>query len=186
DAILARTGGHPLFIEEILASLLHRGTIAWNATARFLVVRDRGVEIELPPSIESALQARVDELAPDDRETLLGAAILGRSFRAAELAALLDRSVTRSLETLIDSGLIEHDVSGEPGEVLNFSTVSLHEVCKAQIPPTSLEHLHGRAAEIKQAREDYAPGRDDGPIADHLMHAGRYREAFVPAMRAAR
>ena len=25
DAILARTGGHPLFIEEILASLLHRG-----------------------------------------------------------------------------------------------------------------------------------------------------------------
>jgi serine/threonine protein kinase/tetratricopeptide (TPR) repeat protein len=186
DAILARTGGHPLFIEEILASLLHRGTIAWNAQARHLLVRDRGAEIELPPSIEAALQARVDELAPDDRDTLLGAAVLGRSFRASELAALLDRPVGRSLAVLVDAGLVERDQSGERGEVLHFSTVSLHEVCKAQIPPGSLEHLHGRAAEIKLAREDYVPGRDDGPIADHLMHASRYAEAYVPAMRAAR
>lgn len=185
DAILARTGGHPLFIEEILASLLHRGTIAWNAQARHLLVRDRGIEIELPPSIEGALQARVDELAPEDRETLLGAAILGRSFRALELAELLDRPVARSLALLLAAGLVERDPA-ERNEVLHFSTVSLHEVCKAQIPSGSLEHLHGRAAEIKQAREDYVPGRDDGPIADHLMHAGRYAEAFVPAMRAAR
>ncbi|MFO7561322.1 MAG: protein kinase [Enhygromyxa sp.] len=185
DAILARTGGHPLFIEEILASLLHRGTIAWNAQARHLQVRERGAEIELPPSIEGALQARVDELAPEDRDTLLGAAILGRSFRANELTELLDRPVARSLGVLVDAGLVERDQTGERREILHFSTVSLHEVCKAQIPPGSLEHLHGRAAEIKLVREDYLPGRDDGPIADHLMHAGRYAEAYVPAMRAA-
>ncbi|PRP98123.1 serine/threonine-protein kinase [Enhygromyxa salina] len=205
DAILARTGGHPLFIEEILASLLHHGTITWNAQARYLVVRERGAEIELPPSIEAALQARVDDLAPSDRDTLLGAAVLGRSFRAAELADLLDRSVARNLETLLDASLIEHDLPGtedmssasDPGRHrqrdrraphdhgLRFVTVSLHEVCKAQIPLTSLEHLHGRAAEIKQARHDYAGGRDDGPIADHLMHAGRFQEAYGPAMRAA-
>jgi len=87
---------------------------------------------------------------------------------------------------LVDAGLVERDQSGERREVLHFSTVSLHEVCKAQIPPGSLEHLHGRAAEIKLGRADYVPGRDDGPIADHLMHAGRYAEAYVPAMRAAR
>jgi len=186
EAILARTGGHPLFIEEILASLLHRGTIAWNAQARYLVVRDRGAEIELPPSIEGALQARVDELSPDHRETLLAAAVLGRSFRSTELVALLERPLEANLAALSESGLIEHDSSGRRAEILNFSTVSLHDVCKAQIAPGSLEQLHGRAAEIKQAREDYAPGRDDGPIADHLMHAGRYHEAYIPAMRAAR
>ena len=206
DAILARTGGHPLFIEEILASLLHRGVIAWNAQARQLLVRERGAEIELPPSIEGALQTRIDELAPADRDTLLGAAVLGRTFRSAELAQLLDRPVKRSLDSLLATGVIERDPVAERDadgfaerdrierdradrqgpETLAFSTVSLHEVCKAQIPTGSLEHLHGRAAEIKSAREDYAPGRDDGPIADHLMHAGRPREAFAPAMRAAR
>jgi serine/threonine protein kinase/tetratricopeptide (TPR) repeat protein len=202
DAILARTGGHPLFIEEILASLLHRGVIAWNAQARHLVVRERGAEIELPPSIEGALQTRIDELAPADRDTLLGAAVLGRSFRATELADLLERPIRRNLDALLDAGVIERDEvgdrgAGNDGETLCFSTVSLHEVCKAQIsqaPPGgpeaqhkgSLEHLHGRAAEIKSARDDYAAGRDDGPIADHLMHAGRAREAFAPAMRAAR
>ncbi|EDM77554.1 serine/threonine kinase PKN11 [Plesiocystis pacifica SIR-1] len=190
EAILARTGGHPLFIEEILASLLHRGVVAWNAQARHLVVRDRGAVIELPPSIEGALQARVDELAPEDRDTLLAAAILGRRFRAPELAELLDqpaKPIARSLNTLIAASLIERDgVEPLAMEPLNFSTVSLHEVCKGLVPPGSLEHLHGRAAELKQRRADYTPGRDDGPIADHLMFAARYAEAFVPAMRAAR
>lgn len=193
DAILARTGGHPLFIEEILASLLHRGVIVWNAQARYLVVRERSAEIELPPSIEGALQARVDELAPQDRDTLLAAAILGRSFRASELAELLDRPVGRNLQSLVDAGLVERagpdgerDPDADIAESLHFSTVSLHEVCKAQLPPGSLEHLHGEAARIKQERDDYTPGRDDGPIADHLVHAGLHAEAFAPAMRAAR
>jgi serine/threonine protein kinase/tetratricopeptide (TPR) repeat protein len=188
DAILARTGGHPLFIEEILASLLHRGTIAWNAQARHLLIRERGAEIELPPSIEGALQARIDELSPEDRETLLGAAVLGRSFRSGELTELLERPLARSLQALLEQGLLERDLRGAPGsdEALNFSTVSLHEVCKAQIPPGQLEVLHGRAAEIKLERPDYVPGRDDGPVADHLMHAGRLDEAIEPAMRAAR
>ncbi|NVB41440.1 protein kinase [Pseudenhygromyxa sp. WMMC2535] len=196
EAILARTGGHPLFIEEILASLLHRGTVAWNAQARHLVVRERGAEIELPPSIEGALQARVDELAPDERETLLAAAVLGRSFRAAELGELLERPVTRNLPSLVEAGLLERDLGDEgegagafaegDDEILHFSTVSLHEVCKAQLPPGALAQLHGRAAEIKQARHDFTPGRDDGPIADHLMHAGRFDQAVAPAMRAAR
>ena len=185
DAVLARTGGHPLFIEEILASLLHRGVIAWNTSARQLIVRERGAEIELPPSIEGALQTRIDELAPPDRDTLLAAAVLGRSFRANELTDLLDRPIRRSVDALVSAGIIERDES-ERGEVLTFSTVSLHEVCKAQLPPGSLEQLHARAAEIKLEREDYAPGRDDGPIAEHLMHAGRPHEAFTPAMRAAR
>ncbi len=188
DAILARTGGHPLFIEEILASLLRRGVISWNAQARHLLIRDRGAEIELPPSIESALQARVDELSPEDRETLLGAAVLGRSFRANELDDLLERSLVRSLDGLVEDGLLERDLRGVggPGEALNFVTVSLHEVCKAQIAPGQLEVLHGRAAEIKLDRPDYVAGRDDGPVADHLMHAGRLEEAIEPAIRAAR
>ena len=189
EAILARTGGHPLFIEEILASLLHRGTIAWNTQARHLVVRDRSPEIELPPSIEEALQARVDELSPPDRETLLAAAILGRRFRVLELAELLettDAVVEARTHALTEAGLIERaDAHSKGADTLEFSTVSLHEVCKTQIPPSSLEQLHGRAAEIKQARSDYAPGRDDGPVAEHLMQAGRRAEAFDPAMRAA-
>lgn len=189
DAILARTGGHPLFIEEVLASLLHRGTVVWNAQARHLLVRERGAEIELPPSIEGALQARVDELDPTDRDTLLAAAILGRRFRASELAGLLERdaaALDQGLQSLVEDGLLEQGGADEPTPTLTFSTVSLHEVCKALIQPGVLETLHGRAAELKRGRPDYTPGRDDGPIADHLVHAGREAEAFEPAMRAAR
>ena len=36
-------------MKKILASLLHRGAISWNAQARHLLVRERGAEIQLPP-----------------------------------------------------------------------------------------------------------------------------------------
>lgn len=183
DAILARTGGNPLFIEEILASLTHRGVLGWNAQGRYLLVRERGANIELPPSVEGALQARVDELSPDDREAIQAAAVLGRVFRGPELAELLDRSTTANLDLLVELELLERDAGDDAS--FRFATVSLHEVCKANIAPGLLEQLHGRAAELKMAREDYHPGRDDGPIAEHLTAAGRLEEAIEPAIRAA-
>ena len=41
-AILARTGGHPLFIEETLADLVRRGVVGWNPAGRQLQVLQRG------------------------------------------------------------------------------------------------------------------------------------------------
>jgi serine/threonine protein kinase/tetratricopeptide (TPR) repeat protein len=188
DAILARTGGNPLFIEEILASLLHRGVLGWNAQGRYLVVREPNAGIELPPGVGEALQARIDVLAAEEREAVLAAAVLGRSFRPAELADLLDANPRRQLQALIDSGVLEREATGAGDDdgALRFATVSLHEVCKSAVAPGRLEQLHGRVAEIKLARADYTPGRDDGPIAEHLVQAGRLAEAVDPALRAAR
>jgi tetratricopeptide (TPR) repeat protein len=58
-------------------------------------------------------------------------------------------------------------------------------VCKAGIAPEVGQRLHGRAAELRRARADYSPERDDGPIAEHLVNADRGTEAIEPAMRAA-
>jgi serine/threonine protein kinase/tetratricopeptide (TPR) repeat protein len=186
-AILARTGGNPLFIEEILAALLQGGVIAWNNQGRLLTVRERGARIDVPPSIEGALQGRVDELSPGDREALQAASVLGSRFRAPEVAQLIERDVATTLPRLTELGFIEKEAApGPDGDpLLRFATISLHEVCKSTVPLGSLEQLHGRAAEIKLARRDYTPGRDDGPIADHLVHAGRLHEAVDPALRAA-
>jgi serine/threonine protein kinase/tetratricopeptide (TPR) repeat protein len=185
EAIVARTGGNPLFIEEVLASLVHRGVIGRSLKGRYLVVRDRGAAIEIPPSVEAALLARIDELAADEREALQGAAILGRIFRPEELATLLERPTSRELDHLVERDLVERE-SAAGRVVMRFRTVSLHEVCKQSVPSGRLEELHARAADLKRQRPDYVPGRDDGPIAEHLIQAGRSREAVDFAVRAAR
>ncbi len=185
DAIVARTGGNPLFIEETMSALLRRGVVGWNAQGRYLVVRQPAAKVELPPSIESALQARVEDLSPADREVLYGAAVLGRVFRPTELLDLLERSVARSLENLIERDLLQREPTpGLHHELIRFSTVSLHDVCKAA-PAELSRRLHGKAADIKRARADYRPGRDDGPIADHLIEADRREQAVEYAFRAA-
>ncbi|HWB79857.1 MAG TPA: protein kinase [Nannocystaceae bacterium] len=186
DAVLARTGGNPLFIEQVLASLLDKGVIAWNAQGRLLTLRQRGAAIELPPSVEAALADGIEELSRGDREVLQGAAVLGRTFRADELAELLGRNVGKSIENLIERHFVERIATqSQHADSLRFATVSLHDVCRAGLAAEPTRRLHGRAAELRRARADYTPERDDGPIAEHLVQAERGTEAIEPAMRAA-
>jgi eukaryotic-like serine/threonine-protein kinase len=186
DRILARTGGNPLFIEQVLASLLDQGVVRWNAQGRHLVVAKPGADVELPPSAEAALAGRVEELSRSDREVLQGAAILGRQFRSHELAELLERSVAKGLERLVERHFLERIAQQSPmGDNVRFATVSLHDVCRANLPSERARHLHARAAELISKRPDYSPERDDGPIAEHLLRADRGTEAVEPALRAA-
>jgi len=199
DRILAQTGGNPMFIEQVLASLLERGVLGWNNQGRYLVVRQPHAAIELPRSIEAALQDRLSELAREDQQILQAAAILGRAFRPSEVAALVrysdeTRSATRpeqpspevvneTIDRLVARGLIERVEGGAEG--MRFATVSLHDACKATVPTITGPHLHAHAAELRRSRSDYAAERDDGPIADHWSAADRPDEAVDPAMSAA-
>jgi predicted ATPase len=188
DAILARTGGNPLFIEETVADLLRRGILGLAADGRRLVVRQRGAAIELHPTIEAALRARLDALGPDDRDLADAAAVLGASFRVAELADLLARPpdvVAAAVDRLVDHGLLAHEPEARH-PAARFATLSLHDVVKHHLSPGTAAGLHREAAAIKQRRADHKPGRDDGPIADHYTLSGDLTEAIDPAMRAAR
>ncbi len=182
DAILARTSGNPLFIEETLAHLLRQGVIAWDARGRFLEVRQRGATIQVPRSVEAALHAHLDALRPGEREVVEAAAILGQSFRPEEVARLVEREVARDVDRLRSLGVFESDPNNNP---LRFTSISLHELCKETTARELSRRLHARAVAIKHSRSDYSPGRDDGPIAEHLLEAGRTLEAVEPALRAA-
>jgi tetratricopeptide (TPR) repeat protein len=184
DSILASTGGHPLFIEEMLATLVNRGVVTWNESGRKLSVHDPDAPLELPPSIEQALMNRLDELEPAHRDVLVGAAILGRTFRVDEVEILMERGVLDGLEDAFDRGFLERDDSSSAPS-FTFSTISFHEICKSRLQDLRSRELHRRAAELKLHRADYVDGRDDGAIADHLVAAGSNVEAVEPSLRAA-
>jgi serine/threonine protein kinase/tetratricopeptide (TPR) repeat protein len=185
DRILDRTGGNPLFIEETIDSLIRAGTIGWNAQARYLVVRDRNAPLELPPSVEDALRDRIEELSPDRREVLQAAAVLGSEFDETELEAIVGApraDVRAQLDRLAELGLLRHSPDSDRWR---FAIVSLHEVSRTGLPVAVAKELHHRAASVKRARPGHVPGRDDGPIAEHLIAAGRPTEAAEYALRAA-
>jgi class 3 adenylate cyclase len=82
--VTEKADGNALFAEEIVSFLKERGALrASRGKIEFDVNAVRGA---LPVSVQSLLTARVDRLAPRDRELLQAAAVIGRSFDRQLLA----------------------------------------------------------------------------------------------------
>ena len=83
--ILEPAEGNPFFLEEIVRSLVDAGALVHDRDGwRF----DHEVDVEVPPTVEKVIVARIDRLGSDARNALLAAAVLGRSFGLPHLAAV--------------------------------------------------------------------------------------------------
>ena len=102
---LRRAGGNPLFIRELLTSLAEEQLLAIDETGVAELSRD-----VLPPSLRLTILRRVGLLPPDVVEVLRIAAVLGSSFRLADLALAQSAAVpelARLMRTPIAAQLIE-------------------------------------------------------------------------------
>jgi ABC-type transport system substrate-binding protein/class 3 adenylate cyclase len=77
ERILGHAEGNPFYLEELIGSLADAGALMRDGDAwRF----DHEVPIDVPETVEKVILARVDRLAARDREVLMAASVLGRSF----------------------------------------------------------------------------------------------------------
>jgi hypothetical protein len=98
--ILARAEGVPLYAVETVRMLLDRGVVAQEGT----VYRPTGEipTLEVPETLQALIAARLDGLSPDERRLLQDAAVLGKTFSPAAVAALAGSSEAE-LEPLLSS-----------------------------------------------------------------------------------
>jgi class 3 adenylate cyclase/predicted ATPase len=87
DEIAVRSDGVPLFVEEMTKSVLESGALLETADAYHLGGPLTGLAI--PASLHDSLMARLDRLHPV-REVAQAAAVIGRSFDHATIAALTE------------------------------------------------------------------------------------------------
>jgi len=95
------TDGNPLFMVELLRHLRARGAIAQTDAGWALVEELRPFERDLPESVRSALQRKIDQLADADRWLLSVAAVQGRQFDSAVLARILKLDAAEVEERLV-------------------------------------------------------------------------------------
>jgi class 3 adenylate cyclase len=86
--IEARARGNPLFVEEIILSLVERGALRGQRGA--YAPADPGAEIALPETLQAVLAARIDRLAPRDKDVLQAAAVVGRDVPRELLRAVVE------------------------------------------------------------------------------------------------
>jgi class 3 adenylate cyclase/tetratricopeptide (TPR) repeat protein len=107
DLIVERADGNPLFIEELIRSLIETKQIIrenshWKAM-------NADAKVSLPNTLRGVLSARIDRLPELSRHVLQNAAVIGRSFDLGVLKQLthLNGRLDSHIQYLLDASLIE-------------------------------------------------------------------------------
>ncbi len=145
DGEVALAGGNPFFLEEILA------------------MTDEGGE-RVPETVQGVIAARIDLLPPDTKQVLQRAAVIGRRFTQAQLAALApEPDLGRTLRRLAERGLM----FGEPGGGQVFRHALIRDVAYESIPRAERARLH-----LALARS-----LEDDPVVSRQTLASHYATA---------
>ena len=87
-AIQARTAGNPFFTEEVVSALIEAEQLVGSPGAYRLVGSvDR---VEIPPTVQAVLAARIDRLAEREKRVLQTAGIIGKDFARPLLAQIIE------------------------------------------------------------------------------------------------
>jgi class 3 adenylate cyclase/tetratricopeptide (TPR) repeat protein len=154
-----RSGGNPLFIDELLAAFVESGDAD-----------------SLPDSIEATITAQIDRLPPNRRQMLRCAAVLGRFVAVRELDELLapdlppvDPATIRELDEFL--------VVDRPG-VLRFRQTLMRDAAYEGLPFRRRRELHARAGDLIARKCGDAAASEAELLSLHFFHAHRYRDAL--------
>ncbi len=182
--IVARAGGNPFFIREMLDSLAERGIVVPEAEdgehPGLLRWVKRDAPIQVPTSVESLLATRMDRLPQAEKDTLMRAAVLGRRFTASAVEGLLGRSALQELDLLVGRGLLDRK-----GPSYSFRNHMSMTVAYGLLPEAERNELHTLAAEQLASSATYRAGQDDAVVARHLELAGDASAAADRYLKAA-
>jgi predicted ATPase/class 3 adenylate cyclase len=161
DRIVRVAEGNPLFLEEMLA-----------------LVRESGGEVEVPPTIQALLAARLDQLDVAERSVLERGSVEGRVFHRGAVAALTDGngSVDQRLLGLVRKELVRPDRSDLPGDdAYRFRHLLIRDAAYEALPKAMRAELHERFADWLEREVGERQAEYEAVIGHHLEQACRCR-----------
>jgi class 3 adenylate cyclase/tetratricopeptide (TPR) repeat protein len=162
--LAARSGGNPLFLEELVSSAAVAGGIA-----------------ELPDSVEALITARIDRLAPPDRTLLRHLSAFGQSCDHGLVTAALGPKAP-PLEDPTWNRLGEFILV--EGTHLRFEHGLVRDGAYASLPFRLRQQLHAEiATSLEERSED--PETVAALLSLHYFHAHRYDPAWRYSQNAA-
>ncbi len=166
-ALLARGGGNPFFLEELVTLLADAGMVGPHDGAG---ADDRALLAELPDTLRGLVAARLDGLTHDERRVLDDCAVLGRRgpMRAIEVMASTHLGLTDVrpvLESLEAKDLLVLSGVGE-AEKWTFRSEVVREVSYGTLTKADRARSHLGIATWMEAKEDTE--RDD--VIDRITH----------------
>ena len=160
EDVAARTGGVPLFVEEVTRLLLDRGEQGGGIQA-------------IPPTLQQSLMARLDRLGPA-REVVQIGSVIGRGFSYGllrDVAGMEDAPLQAALEKLAEADIVL--VQGLPPESdYRFKHALIQDAAYENLLKSRRQVLHRRVAEMLRDRFADTAAAEPEALAYHFTQAG--------------
>jgi predicted ATPase/class 3 adenylate cyclase len=202
--ILAKTEGNPFFMEEIVQSLCEQGVLMRAPTggpgftpASLITALS---EIQLPPTVQGVLAARIDRLPPEVKALLQTLAVVGKEFSLSLLTRVVPQpedEVQRLLAHLRAAEFI-YEQPAFPEPEYTFKHALTQEVAYNALLLERRRGLHERTGQAIEAlfpsrleehyselAHHYSRSGNAGKAVEYLQRAGQQavqRSAYAEAM----
>ncbi|MBV8056495.1 MAG: AAA family ATPase [Deltaproteobacteria bacterium] len=173
DAVVERTGGVPLFIEELTRAVLENGTTNFHTR-------------EIPVTLHDSLMARLDRLGSAKEVAQVGA-VIGREFSYELLHAVYpsaDEELRRALHSLTDAELL-YARGMVPDAIYQFKHGLIRDAAYEALLKSRRKELHRQVAQTIDGQ--FSALKDSSPelLARHWTEAGEINPAIAEWQRAA-
>ena len=165
EGVTERTGGVPLFVEEVTRLLLERS--------------EQGDIHAIPPTLQQSLTARLDRLGPA-REVAQVAAVIGRDFSYSLLRAMAgmdDTPLQAALDRLADADILL--VQGLPPDAdYRFKHALIQDAAYENLLKSRRQTLHRRVGETLRDKFAGTAAAEPELLAHHFTQAGMTEAAI--------
>lgn len=184
-AIYKETEGNPFFIEEVVKALIDQEQI-YRRDGQWL---SRDIhELAIPQSVKEAIGRRLNRLSESCIEVLHTAAVLGKQFNFADLAAAYNEPEEQLFDALDEASTAQliHLLSGENfTEVFAFTHDKIRETLYEEINPIRRRRIHQKIALAFEKRYSADPAGYVQELAFHFVQAANIEKGLHYSLAAA-
>jgi len=141
------TKGNPLFIEEIIKTLIRQNIIRYDVDKNEWLVEEDYENFPISATVESVISYRLDNLAAPELKLLQSAAVIGERFSLKILGKLMGsmpkKQFLRLNNILVASGMIK-----DFKDTKQFSHPLIHELLYQKMEINKRRKLHRKLANI--------------------------------------
>lgn len=166
--ILEPAEGNPFFLEELVRSMVDAGALVAEGDGwRF----DHAVDLQVPPTVEKVILARIDRLPPASYEAVVSASVIGRSFSLPLLQAVAaGDDVRAALGDLMRVDLVREGRRW-PDPEYRFTHALIQETAYRTLVADDRSRLHRRAATWLEQHHAGREAEVAGLLAHHWLCA---------------
>jgi class 3 adenylate cyclase/tetratricopeptide (TPR) repeat protein len=182
--LIEQTEGNPFFLEESVRTLVETKTLAGERGAYRLARASQTLQI--PATAQAILAARIDRLAPEDKQLLQAASVIGKDVPFTLLQAIVDgpeEALRRGLATLQAAEFL-YEARLFPDLEYTFKHALTHDVAYGSLLQERRRALHARIVETIEALDPDRLAEHVEPLADHALRGEVWAKA-LPYLRQA-